>query len=490
MTTESAFPRGQRRVPLLLATGLGFLFLQVSVVHGRAIRYFGAGNPTGHPETLAALDALDRALAAAATSTGWGYHKNIVKGTETQHIGAQQLSAGLASAKTQVTSEDLFVFCYVGHGGTTNQTLGLEDCDGPPDCALTKGDEWIGSVGDPYFDDTLGTAFKEINARAHKLAIVDACFGGGMVGGAHDINDNDKNQLNMGFLLSAKETQEDMGRWAWGPYLETAFQKNSQKKFKGDGNEDGTVTIEEWFDYAWDARKAEHGDQVGGTKGFGYWKGQETKAVALMRDKSFQVTSGSLVLDLGDEIGSTTSELEGTFSVVFPPDGGGIGESDTFTLGDCYLTNTDMMQLALGGLATVAAQPGSIRFLDFAQSGPGHIGPGGSAQVDTDVYVEATFGLTGSTTTTFTTATWAGQLLPFDLSFTTTVTQSDTMIATLSGTFSYEIGLAGQSQTITLDLILSAEGTAHVVPDPGLGGLVALGVGAAGAWLRRSLPKS
>ena len=49
----------------------------------------------------------------------------------------------------------------------------------------------------------------------------------------------------------------------------------------------------------------------------------------------------------------------------------------------------------------------------------------------------------------------------------------------------YAVGIPDISMTITLDLIFSVEGTAHVVPDPALGGLTALGLGGAGAWLRR-----
>ncbi len=36
-----------------------------------------------------------------------------------------------------------------------------------------------------------------------------------------------------------------------------------------------------------------------------------------------------------------------------------------------------------------------------------------------------------------------------------------------------------------LNAYIHIEGTAHAVPDPTLGGLVALGVGGAGFWLRR-----
>ena len=63
--------------------------------------------------------------------------------------------------------------------------------------------------------------------------------------------------------------------------------------------------------------------------------------------------------------------------------------------------------------------------------------------------------------------------------------RSDVMAANIGLSFPYEIGIAELSITLTLDLIVDVTGTAHVVPDPALGGLTALGLGGAGAWLRR-----
>jgi hypothetical protein len=110
---------------------------------------------------------------------------------------------------------------------------------------------------------------------------------------------------------------------------------------------------------------------------------------------------------------------------------------------------------------------------------------GGVQVAPTDVYVEATVLVTGAMTTTYSTKTWAGMLLPFNFLITTSVMRSDIVTAGLSGTFFYVVPIPEISMTISLDLIVNVEGTAHVVPDPALGGLTAMGLAGAGVWLRR-----
>jgi len=208
---------------------------------------------------------------------------------------------------------------------------------------------------------------------------------------------------------------------------------------------------------------------------------------------TFDVTSGSMLLDMSpDGVMSpdpASSGIGGTFAVTIYQSNGHIGESDTFMLQDAGLYNTDLISVSIMSIATAHVYPGSAQFLDFAPDGPDHIGPGGVAAVETDVFVdiavtvEGTIGSSG-----FWTSGWAGRLLPFDMSFTTSQSESDVLVVTVGGTFSYEIGVTAVSQTLTLDLIVNAVGTAHVVPDPALGGLSALGLIGGGAWLRRRRP--
>jgi hypothetical protein len=198
---------------------------------------------------------------------------------------------------------------------------------------------------------------------------------------------------------------------------------------------------------------------------------------------TFDVTAANIALELIGA-GSTESAMGGTFELIVDQSDGHIGESDMVTLGDAYLANTAYMALGIGGIATANVRVNSAIISDFMQPVPAHIGPGGVAVIETDAYLEATVIVTGVFTTTFQTATNAGELLPVVLTITTSVGQSDTAIAVIGFTFGYEVGIPDISMTITLDLVMSVEGTAHV-PDPSLGGLTALGLAGAGFWMRK-----
>jgi len=208
---------------------------------------------------------------------------------------------------------------------------------------------------------------------------------------------------------------------------------------------------------------------------------------------TFNTTAGSVMMNIAGQA-STSAGMAGTFGIVIdqsmpPPWGPGQKEivvSDYFLLDHSYLINTSTMKLSLAGLATAQLQVQSARFLDFAPADWTHIGPTGGGITNTDVYVEATVFVTGLTTTTFSTKTWAKSLLPFMVQFAPIPAyESDILLAMISGTFGYQIGISDISLTITLDLVVNVEGTTHVVPDPALGGLTAMGLAGAGAWLRR-----
>jgi len=199
---------------------------------------------------------------------------------------------------------------------------------------------------------------------------------------------------------------------------------------------------------------------------------------------TFNITAGSVILNVATQQ-STSSGLAGTFSVNIGQSNGHIGQGDSFELIASNMINTQTMKLGLAGLATATLNPGAAKFLDFAMA-PGVIGGNMVPNpAPTDVYLEATVLVTGLFTTTFATKTWANSILPFTASFTTSGRESDIVIAALGGTFGYAVGIPDIGMTLTLDLVVNVEGTAHVVPDPALGGLTALGLGGAGAWLRR-----
>ena len=189
-------------------------------------------------------------------------------------------------------------------------------------------------------------------------------------------------------------------------------------------------------------------------------------------------------IGIESSIGSTSTSMGGTFAVTIYQNDCHVGESDTVVIRDASLANTADLHLIMEDVATAALQPGSARFLDFSQGSEGHIGPGGNAPILTDVYVEVTAILTGVFQTTFSTKTWAGTQLGFGLSFSTSSMRSDVLTAALHGQFGYVIGVPEFGLTVTLDMIVDVVGTAHVVPDPAFGGLTALSISGACAWLR------
>ena len=208
---------------------------------------------------------------------------------------------------------------------------------------------------------------------------------------------------------------------------------------------------------------------------------------------TFDLTSGSLMVILNDlggsVVSSSTSGMAGTFAVTIHQSDGHIGESDTFLLEGSSLLNTDAMVLGDGmGLATAHLAPGSVRLLDFAPDGPDHIGSGGTALVDADAYVEITLEITGGYNDSLSRASWAGELLPFELGFTTSVAKSDVVAASLTGTYSYLLLIPDVSLAFTVDLVVDLVGTAHVVPEPATSGLAVLtvvGLSGGAARLRR-----
>jgi hypothetical protein len=161
---------------------------------------------------------------------------------------------------------------------------------------------------------------------------------------------------------------------------------------------------------------------------------------------------------------------------------GHVGTSDTFLLGSAGLANTGTLKLGLAGLVTATIPAGQANFLNFGQTVPGHVP---SATIGTDVYLSATIFITGLLNTTYKANTWAGTTLPFIVNVSTSQITSDVIHTAITGTFGYAVGVTDVSLTLTLDLVVNIEGTAHAVPDPALGGLTALGLGGAGAWLRR-----
>jgi len=214
-----------------------------------------------------------------------------------------------------------------------------------------------------------------------------------------------------------------------------------------------------------------------------------TPVMGAAMDLDFDVVAGSLTIDTSpDGIASpdpVTALVDGTFGMVIYASDGHIGESDTFILTGSHMGNSEGLELSLMGLATAKVASGSAVFKDFAAVVPGHIGPGGVGVLETDAYLELVVVVSGLLNTTLDTRMWAGEPLPYAITITTSGVGTDIVTVNIHGTFGFEIGVTAITQTLTLDLIVDIVGTAHVVPDPALGGFTALGLAGAGAWLRR-----
>jgi hypothetical protein len=210
-------------------------------------------------------------------------------------------------------------------------------------------------------------------------------------------------------------------------------------------------------------------------------------APAMAAPVQFTSISGTLEIDTTpDGIASPdplTVALGGTW-IADLSSSGHLEDSDTFVLGAADLTNEEIVAIGLAGLATATMQPGDVAFTGFInEAGPGIVP---SSIYTTDAEFAAHIVVTGLLETVFDTATSAGMALPFEINVgPVSAGVSDTITMTIAGTFGYEIGVSDITQTLTLDLVITVVGTAHMVPDPALGGLTALGLGGAGAWLRR-----
>ena len=213
-----------------------------------------------------------------------------------------------------------------------------------------------------------------------------------------------------------------------------------------------------------------------------------TPVMGAAMDIDFDIVAGSLTVDTSpDGIASpdpVTVNMDGTFGMTIYASDGHIGESDTFILTTSGMNNSETIEISLMGLATASLGPGAASFQDFAPVAPGHIGPGGVGVITTDAYVEIVAIVSGLLNTTLDTKMWAGTPLPFIVTISTSGRYTDTVTVNIHGTFGFEIGVTAITQTLTLDLIVDVIGTAHVVPDPALGGFTALGLAGAGAWLR------
>jgi hypothetical protein len=201
----------------------------------------------------------------------------------------------------------------------------------------------------------------------------------------------------------------------------------------------------------------------------------------------FDVTGGSMSVTIGPagagNPATVSSPIAGTFDVSF---GGAthIGDSTMVSVDDIDIANTNQMATVLIGVATATLKIGSVRFTDFDTTAAGHL-MGGVANPAGSGYLEVTVFVTGEMYTTYSTGAWgAAPLTTVTVIPPSSAMASDIITVTVATGYVWEIGITSLEATLTMDFVVTMEGTAHV-PEPALGSLVALGLGGAGAWLRR-----
>ncbi len=201
---------------------------------------------------------------------------------------------------------------------------------------------------------------------------------------------------------------------------------------------------------------------------------------------TFNVTSGSVGFEFSPP-GLVTpnpvlSEAAGTFTIKIDQGLDGVNAGDGVQLVSAAVVNTEGMQWSLDSLATATLDAGNLLISDFDHRDMIPIGSGGASNADTAVFVEIDVLTTGGPISTpFSTVVWSepGQM---SLALSVPAGVSETLTLAMQGTFRL---FADVNQSVTWDLIIDIEGTAHVVPDPSLAGLVTLGLAGAGGWLGR-----
>ncbi len=189
--------------------------------------------------------------------------------------------------------------------------------------------------------------------------------------------------------------------------------------------------------------------------------------------------------------GSTIMSVNGVLTATIYQSDGHIGSSDTVLLTNMLIANkeTGVIDDFIPGAVTANIAPTDALLLGFFEDAnypAAHIGEGGTFTEHADAGVYLVLQLTGIFTTTLTTGVLSEGPLEIDGTITTSGETSDTIAMTIDFSFtSIPVVWTAVSTTFYVDLDVHIEATAHHTPDPALGGLIALGLGGAGTWLRR-----
>lgn len=205
----------------------------------------------------------------------------------------------------------------------------------------------------------------------------------------------------------------------------------------------------------------------------------------------FTVDSGTVELQLqiddDPNVLTTSSTVNGSFTVTVDQANGEIAEADTFSLGAGDITNDEELSVMLAGVATATIQAGEARFLDFdfGNNDTAALDANLAGTITTESYVDAVIVVTGILDTTFSTAVWSDPF-PWQLgvsgpayhevtaapddpnagSVEIETVSTPSVSATLSGTHHLEVDIDDEiTATLIGDIAVDIAGTAAAPPN-------------------------
>lgn len=157
--------------------------------------------------------------------------------------GGADILADIGWLAANADRGDVAMFYYSGHGDWAYDDSGEERAGWTDDPA----DETIGRRRDWCTDDELAAALGAVAPDVPVVAIFDACYAGGMVGGASDLNTLDEALV----MMSSGEMEDSWTDDTYGVFS-TGLIEGIAPGLPADADYDGAITYGEWFDYAFD----------------------------------------------------------------------------------------------------------------------------------------------------------------------------------------------------------------------------------------------
>lgn len=167
-----------------------------------------------------------------------------------ENLPGSAIAESVLSLQSVLQPDDMLIWYYSGHGGW--QYDGSEhDETATGSFAKDNYDESVGLLygSDSLTDDELSQAFLSLSSTGSRIVtIFDACYAGGFIGGANDLN----RVPGLTFLGSSGEL-EDSYSYDDQPYsIFTQGLIDGLIDFSADLDDDGLLMASEWFGFASD----------------------------------------------------------------------------------------------------------------------------------------------------------------------------------------------------------------------------------------------